>query len=481
MSLLRYGARFLQGKGKACQVILVPRRWKKTKKKWHVPHTQRKMEPSFNALKHFDDNYRHQFGDAWPSIRLGLLSSQKYGALINNYCLVEETEELMKKLGAKDFVQPVAEELEKMNIQDMMEEDSSISDSEHTDLDSNQVLEDSSSLFQEHTDINRIDSENLTRQETMFADKQSSLEEQYIVAPGYEAKMEFLLSSDAIRNTELNTSVVPETEIKRIQKPLSISKHLRCFIPEDINTARFPASKMDSHGVFLQYYAMDAASVLPVIALGISPGDVVLDMCAAPGGKSLAITQTMFIGGLVANEPESSRRRRLKSVLRSYIGFDESNLDVRITAEDGCEWGTMEPDTYDKVLVDVPCTTDRLSASNNTNSIFAVNRTNERWQLPKLQSDLLCAGLQAVKPGGDVIYSTCSLSNQQNDAVVESALYQCQTDLNIEVAVVDLSPLTQCLGHIFHFSDNIRHGQLVLPNLKNNFGPMYFCKLHRVA
>ena len=57
-----------------------------------------------------------------------------------------------------------------------------------------------------------------------------------------------------------------------------------------------------------------------------------------------------LVGGLVANECESSRRRRLKSVLRSYIGFDESNLDVRITAEDGCEWGTMEPDTYDKVF-----------------------------------------------------------------------------------------------------------------------------------
>lgn len=96
-------------------------------------------------------------------------------------------------------------------------------------------------------------------------------------------------------------------------------------------------------------------------------------------------------------------------------------------------------------------------------------------------SFVFSAGLQAVKPGGDVVYSTCSLSHQQNDAVIETALYQCQTETKIEVAVVDLSPLTQCLGHIFHFSDKTKHGQLVLPNLKNNFGPMYFCKLHRVA
>ncbi len=76
-----------------------------------------------------------------------------------------------------------------MNIQETMMEDSLTSESEDTDSEEVSEGSYSSSLSQEHTDINTIASENLTRQETMFANKQSSLEEQYIVAPGYEAKM----------------------------------------------------------------------------------------------------------------------------------------------------------------------------------------------------------------------------------------------------------------------------------------------------
>ncbi|XP_038078207.1 5-methylcytosine rRNA methyltransferase NSUN4-like [Patiria miniata] len=478
------------------QVVHVPRRWKKTKKKWQTIQTQRKSEPSFHALRHFDENYRHQFGDAWPSIRLGLLSPQKYGALVNNYGIAEETEEFLQSLGAEDFIQPAARELlKKMMVdQSVLEdalmsesEDASDSSSESSDEESNigiSSLSDDTLQNSEHSgQMNPIEDFTKLQTKSETGQPKRPWDEKYIVMPGYEAKMEYLMSADAVGHRELDSAqTVQEMDLEHIHRPLTISQHLKCFVYGSGSLERFPPSKMDSGGLFLQYYAMDAASVLPVIALDVRPRDLVLDLCAAPGGKALAIMQTMLADGLVANEPEAPRRRRLQNVLRQYVGFDrQSSSEVlRITTEDGRRWGEMEPDTYDKVLVDVPCTTDRLSVTNNDNSIFAVSRTNERWELPKLQSELLCAGLKAVKPGGDVVYSTCSLSQQQNDAVVESALYHCQSETNMEVAVVDLSPLTQCLGHVFKFWDRAKHGQLVLPNVNKNFGPMYFCKLHRV-
>ena len=87
-----------------------------------------------------------------------------------------------------------------------------------------------------------------------------------------------------------------------------------------------------------------------------------------------------------------------------------------------------------------------------------------------------------MKPGGDVVYSTCSLAQQQNDAVVRAALHRARAERGVEAAAVDLSPLSRCLGHVFRFwagGAATGLGQLVLPGVTNNFGPAYFCKLHR--
>ena len=90
------------------------------------------------------------------------------------------------------------------------------------------------------------------------------------------------------------------------------------------------------------------------------------------------------------------------------------------------------------------------------------------------------AALQAVKPGGDVVYSTCTLSQLQNDDVIESTIYTCRSQLKIKVAVVDLSPLTSAFDEVFNFWRHCSYGQLVLPGFRRNFGPMYFCKLHKI-
>lgn len=99
----------------------------------------------------------------------------------------------------------------------------------------------------------------------------------------------------------------------------------------------------------VDYYLLDGGSILPVLALDIQLGDFVLDMCAAPGGKTLTILQTLMPNLVVANDLSQSRINRIKKVLNQYIA-DIGQLDDRlfITEEDARK--INDKDVYNKVL-----------------------------------------------------------------------------------------------------------------------------------
>ena len=89
------------------------------------------------------------------------------------------------------------------------------------------------------------------------------------------------------------------------------------------------------------------------------------------------------------------------------------------------------------------------------------------------------AGILAAKPEGEVVYSTFSLSQLQNEHVVERAIDIAETQFGITVHVEDLSHFRTLFQDTFCFFSGCRLGELVLPHLTANFGPMYFCKLRR--
>ncbi|NXE86180.1 NSUN4 methyltransferase, partial [Menura novaehollandiae] len=197
----------------------------------------------------------------------------------------------------------------------------------------------------------------------------------------------------------------------------SITSKIRCYTFPRGDITRFRPARPDALGL-LDYYLMDAASLLPVLALNVQPDDFVLDLCAAPGGKTLALLQTGFCGHLAANDVSVSRTKRLYQILHSYVPR-EVRETVSVTCHDGRDWEQVKGGTFHKVLVDVPCTTDRHSAMEEENNIFHNRRTKERQMLPLLQLQLLMAGILAAEPGGEVVYSTCSLSPLQNECVIE--------------------------------------------------------------
>ncbi|XP_075877099.1 5-cytosine rRNA methyltransferase NSUN4 [Nelusetta ayraudi] len=259
------------------------------------------------------------------------------------------------------------------------------------------------------------------------------------------------------------------------------SSNMRCLVFPRGDLTRFKPARPDRKGL-LGYYLMDAASVLPCVALDVQEGHNVLDLCAAPGGKTLALLQSNAIGFLCVNDSSVSRTMRLKRVLHSYVPKQFlSDEKLRVTSFDGTKWGEIERDTFDRVLVDVPCTTDRHSLIENDNNIFSKNRSGERRQLPQLQLELLMAGVQASCPGGVIVYSTCTLSRSQNQSVVEQAVHLAKEKHGIRLQVVDLQPLAHMFRKTFHFASDLQLGEMVIPHLAANFGPIYTCKLRRIT
>lgn len=211
-------------------------------------------------------------------------------------------------------------------------------------------------------------------------------------------------------------------------------------------------------------YFMDAASILPVAALEVKAGEQVLDLCAAPGGKSLLMAWQLGSSGLlVANDRSPDRRGRLKKTLETLTS-PETRPEIKVTGHEAGGWGLHQQNMYDKVLLDAPCSSERHVLEDPKElAHWSLKRPK---QLAKDQFTMLCAALEAVRPGGLIVYSTCALGPGENDGVVEKLLER-------RAGRVELAPWSSPLGE----PTNV--GQRVLPD-QDGWGPFYLCRLRKI-
>lgn len=301
---------------------------------------------------------------------------------------------------------------------------------------------------------------------------------EYIPATKIKGKEEFVPESEHYgyysNVTDFPLNVEMETEF-------SIPENLQLYTYEMGNINRFPSLFNTITGV-TSHFIMNGSSILPPLVLNLKPGDSVFDACAAPGGKSLLMLQTHLPKILIANDLQESRSNKVRRLMKQYIyDFDSSWKNHRCIVREEDARNTNEYEQFDKVLADVPCTNDRHSIAENDNNIFKPTRVKERLRLPEMQSSILVNCIRLLKPGGDLVYSTCSLSPIQNDGVVHMALSKVFSEYGITCTVKDLSRIMKPFESVFKFEHpkGLKYGQMVLPFLPANFGPMYFCKLTR--
>ena len=216
------------------------------------------------------------------------------------------------------------------------------------------------------------------------------------------------------------------------------------------------------------YYPMNKASALAALALPLKGKKHIVDLCAAPGGKTLILALRMGEGAiLTANEPSRARRERLKGVIRQYLpqALRERVFVKGLPGEVLARKPALQ--LPDAVLLDVPCSSEQhvlqsAEAMKEWSHARSLNLQKRQWML-------LSNALHWVTPGGHVLYSTCSIHPDENENLVARAFER--KGISIEEEHVP--------SEITHSFERRKFGYLALPDTGEGIGPIYFCLLKK--
>lgn len=165
-------------------------------------------------------------------------------------------------------------------------------------------------------------------------------------------------------------------------------------------------------------YIQDPFARHPIELLAPTAGEAILDACAAPGGKTRALARAARLGLLVALDLPGARSERLTENLR---GTRVRQVAADLTEPVGPVLAAVDlPTQYDGVLLDVPCSNTGVLAR-RPDVRFHLNPA-QLAELPVLQETLLRQAAACVRPGGRLVYSTCSLEREENEDVVDGFL-----------------------------------------------------------
>lgn len=195
------------------------------------------------------------------------------------------------------------------------------------------------------------------------------------------------------------------------------------------------------------YYIQEPSAMLVADALPIEPDDFVLDMCGAPGGKSCEIASRLTGEGvLIANDIEASRARILSENIERF-GLD----NTIVTNVDPMRFTKQFQEAFDKIVLDAPCSGEGMFRK--------LEQAIDTWSEEKvlecahIQKNLLKGAYDMLKQGGMVIYSTCTYSYEENEAMVHYAVDELGFELlplnksNGLCPGVDLDEVVRCYPH----------------------------------
>lgn len=228
-------------------------------------------------------------------------------------------------------------------------------------------------------------------------------------------------------------------------------------------------------------YFLDSASVLAALCLPLSDADIILDLCAAPGGKTLVLASRMNTDAILdSNERSPERKKRLYNVVHSCLP-ESINKRINVTCSDGATWCRKKTECYDSILLDAPCSSERHVIADpkylNTWSYSRIKTvTTEQWAL-------LSSAYRMLKTDGYLLYSTCALCNQENDEMLERLIKKFNKKDESFIFVEptpDVNEIKNFVDITLPNTEKTKYGYQILPDKQNGAGPIYFSLIKKI-
>jgi 16S rRNA (cytosine1407-C5)-methyltransferase len=213
-------------------------------------------------------------------------------------------------------------------------------------------------------------------------------------------------------------------------------------------------------------YPLNYASALAACSLRLPQEGLILDACAAPGGKSLVIAARMGQNvRLLSNEFSRERRRRLELVLKTHLR-DEIRQRVTVSGFDAAALGgkKSEQGRFQALLLDAPCSSE-AHVLGKAAALAAWTAARPRF-LARRQWALLSAAFRLLAPGGSLVYATCALTEEENDGVARRLPEKYGS-------TVELDEPDFCEG------EKTAYGRIILPDQNEGAGPMYVARFRK--
>jgi 16S rRNA (cytosine1407-C5)-methyltransferase len=223
-----------------------------------------------------------------------------------------------------------------------------------------------------------------------------------------------------------------------------------------------------------EVYLQNPASMLPPRALGPRPGERILDLAAAPGSKTLQLAELMDNQGWIsAVESVRARFFRLRANLERH-----GAANVRTYLKDGTRVWRQVPERFDRVLLDAPCSSEGQFQLGSPKSYRYWSERKIR-EMSRKQRRLLYSAVLCARSGGIIVYSTCTLAPEENEAVVDAMLRRFGDALTIE-PIAQAIPLGEP-GHQSWRGDrydaSLRDAVRILPDAR--LEGFFICRLRK--
>jgi len=237
-----------------------------------------------------------------------------------------------------------------------------------------------------------------------------------------------------------------------------------CNTGWQVLSAATPPSQTVEH-LMGAFYIQEASSMLPAELFDYDPDkpELVLDLAASPGGKTTHLVDKLGDRGVViANDASRSRIQALRLALERW-----GALNTAVTCQPGELFGVWFPGVFDKVLIDVPCSMEGLRTAESHPMRPVTDR--ERESLAGRQTRLLISALRAVRVGGQVVYSTCTLAPEEDEQVLLAIKRKYGSSVEILVPRLQLTAPSLHLPEGKDYPD-LEHALRIWPHLYNTAG-----------